>query len=367
MAQTAKIIASLGIAIASVGLAYAPLPGLTQRITVVSGSELQEPLAVLEERFEAANPNIDLAIVIQGSQDIVNNYLDDANDFTPTVLIPANGELLDELADRWRTQVGSEPFYEDPQPIAKTMLVAVVWPERGQTLFPNDTFDWNRLETAVNQGNWSALGGDATWGSFDLMTTDPTRSNSGQLTLALWSQAKLGSPTFDPAGLNTPAITALFALVKRSVYQPPRSTDILLQEFITRGPNDADIAMVYESIALYRWEQAGQSRGKPYQIFYLNPTIETVSTAAIARRDVSAGAAKAGRSFIDFLAAPEQQAVFVQYGFRPVNPAVDLASVPNSPWSQNIPGVELQPPVQAIAPPPRDVVNEVIRLWQRAN
>lgn len=367
MKLAARMATSTAIALGSLGLAYAPLPGVTKTITIVSGSELQEPLAVLEQRFEEAHPNIDLQIEIQGSQDMVNNYIDDQNDFTPTVLIPANGQLLDELAQRWTTQYGGEPFYDAPQPIAKTMLVAVVWPERGQALFPNNQFQWSRLEDAIAQGNWAALGGEADWGSFDFATTDPERSNSGQLTLSLWSQEKLGTQPLNQANLNTPPVEDLFGLVKRSVYQPPRSTDILLQEFIARGPNDADVAMVYESIALLRWDQANQSQGKPYQIYYLDPTIETVSTAAIARRDVSSGEAKAGRQFIDFLMAPEQQAIFVQHGFRPINPDVDIQNVPNSPWSQGIPGAELQPKVNVTPPPDRTLVTEVIRLWQRAN
>mgnify|MGYP000279296785 CR=1 FL=1 len=367
MKSAARMAASTAIALVSLGLAYAPLPGVNKTITVVSGSELQAPLAVLEQRFEEANPNINLEVEIQGSQDMVNNYLDDQNDFTPTVLIPANGQLLDELAQRWAAQSSEEPFYELPQPIAKTMLVAVAWPDRGQALFPGNQFQWSRLEEAIAKGNWGDIGGSAEWGSFDFATTDPERSNSGQLTLSLWSQEKLGSQAPTLANLNTPPVEELFGLVKKSVYQPPRSTDILLQEFITRGPNDADVAVVYESIALLRWDQANQSQSKPYQIFYLNPTIETVSTAAIARRDISAGEAQAGRQFIDFLLAPEQQAIFVQHGFRPMNSAVDIQNVPDSPWSQGVPGAALQPPGPAIAPPDRELVTEVIRLWQRAN
>ena len=367
MKQGHRIATSAAIALASLGLAYAPLPGVSRTITVVSGSELQEPLAVLEQRFEAEYPNIDLQIEIQGSQDIVNNFIDDSNDFTPTVLIPANGQLLDELAQRWTTQYGGEPFYENPQPVAKTMLVAVVWHERGDALFTTGQFQWSRLEEAINQGSWSALGGDSNWGSFDFVTTDPGRSNSGQLTMTLWSQEKLGAQSLTLANLNTPPVEDLFGLVKKSVYQLPRSTDILLQEFIARGPNDADIAMVYESIALHRWEQATQSQGKPYQIYYLDPTIETISTAAIARRDVSSGEAEAGRQFIEFLIAPEQQAIFVQHGFRPTNSNVDVQSIPNSPWGKGIPGVEIQPSVQTTLPPDRELVTEVVRLWQRAN
>jgi ABC-type Fe3+ transport system substrate-binding protein len=339
---------------------------VTKTITVVSGSELQEPLAVLEPRFEAANPNIDVKITIQGSQDLVNNYIDDRNDFTPTVLIPANGQLLTELEERWTAQNSTPAFYAAPQPIAKTMLIAVIWPERGATLFPNNQFRWSRLEEALIKGNWQALGGQPEWGSFDFVTTDPERSNSGQLTLALWSQEKAATPTLTPAVLNSPAISDLFQLVKQSVYQPPRSTDILLQEFIARGPNDADVAMTYESIALLRWNQATQSQGKPYQIFYPNPTIETVSTAAIARRDVSSGEAKAGREFIEFLLEPEQQATFIEHGFRPITPGVDVTTVPNSPWNSSIPGVEVNPSVTVTPPPERQVVTEVIRLWQRA-
>ncbi|MEO0432784.1 MAG: extracellular solute-binding protein [Cyanobacteria bacterium J06656_5] len=363
-----KSLTSLAIIAAAAGLAYAPLPGVNQSITIVSGSELQEPLRLLETRFEQQNPSIQINLEFQGSQDIVNKYIDDNNDFEPTVLIPANGQLLDELSQRWQAQYGDEPFYETPQPIAKTILVAVSWPERAQALFPNGEFQWQRLEDAMTGGNWDKIGGNAVWGSFDFVTTDPTRSNSGQLTMSLWSQAEANSNNLNTSDFGKDNVQTLFGLVKRSVYQPPRSTDILLQEFITRGPNDADIATVYESIALHRWEQSSATQGKPYQVLYLNPTIETVSTAAIVRRDISGGKAKAAREFINFLTAPEQQAVFVQHGFRPTNAQVDdLTSVPNSPWSKNIPGAMTNPSGQVSSPPDRAIVEEVVRQWQRAN
>ncbi|MEL6334535.1 MAG: substrate-binding domain-containing protein, partial [Cyanobacteria bacterium J06626_26] len=253
------------------------------------------------------------------------------------------------------------------QPIAKTMLVAVSWPERAQALFPGGELQWQRLEDAMADGNWSKIGGNAAWGSFDFVTTDPTRSNSGQLTMSLWSQSEANSNNLNSSDFSKDNVQTLFGLVKRSVYQPPRSTDILLQEFIARGPNDADIAMVYESIALHRWEQSSTTQGKPYQVLYLNPTIETVSTAAIVRRDISGSEAKAAREFINFLTAPDQQAVFVQHGFRPMNAQVDLTSVPNSPWSKNIPGAMTDPSGRVSSPPDRAVVEEVVRQWQRAN
>ncbi|MCY7386340.1 MAG: hypothetical protein LH628_28010 [Microcoleus sp. CAN_BIN18] len=50
------------------------------------------------------------------------------------------------------------------------------------------------------------------------------------------------------------------------------------------------------------WKQSNSTQGKPYQISYLNPTIETVSTAAIVRRGVDGGKAQAARKFLDFVA-----------------------------------------------------------------
>ncbi|NJK61648.1 MAG: ABC transporter substrate-binding protein, partial [Synechococcaceae cyanobacterium SM2_3_1] len=303
---------------------------------------------------------------LRGSREMVNAYLDDQQDLDPTVLIPANGRLLQDLQDRWQVQVGGDPFYLPPEPIVSTILVGISWPERGEALFPDDRFDWDRLVEAMSTGRWGAIG-EKEWGSFDFVITDPTRSNSGQLTLALAATHALDLPRLPSATeINVNSIEALIALMKRSVYLPPRSTDILLREFIARGPNDADVATVYESIALWRWQQAATSQSKSYQIYYLDPTIETTSTAAIMRREVSEAEADAAREFLDFLLAPAQQAVFVQHGFRPTHPEVDPATVPNSPWSQGITGVEVEPGVQIFSPPDPDLIKEINRLWERS-
>ena len=359
--QKNKTIISLGIIVASLGLTYAPIPGVTQTIVIVSGTELKEPLQELETRFEQDYPSINLELKFQGSQDIVNNYIDQKNDFTSAILIPANGQILEELSTRWKAQNNSEPFYNKPQAIAKTILVGIAWQERGKILFPDGKF------------SWSKIGGKANWGSFDFVMTNPTRSNSGQLTLSLWTQSQNNSlnsteterTSQAPEPSSGDVSSSLFALIKKSVYQPPRSTDILLQEFITRGANDGDVATVYESIALHRWSQAKITQGQPYQIYYPNPTIETVATAAVVRQNIDNNTAKAANKFIDFITQPKQQEVFVQYGFRPVISSLNLASVPNSPWAQNIPGAMPNPSVGIEQPPSSQEIAEIQRLWSR--
>ena len=124
--------------------------------------------------------------------------------------------------------------------------------------------------------------------------------------------------------------------------------------------------MVYESIALHRWDQSKVNRQEPYEVLYPNPTVKTTSTAAIVRRDVSRSQAEAARTFVKFLGEPQQQEVFVKYGFRPVSPNVDIEAVANSPWREDIPGIEADPNTTVVESPERGVVEEVVRQWQRS-
>lgn len=81
--KSGKLVTSVAIILSALGLTYTPLPGLQQTLVIVSGTELQEPLQQLEAKFEQANPNIKLDLKFQGSQEIVNNYIDQKNDFKP--------------------------------------------------------------------------------------------------------------------------------------------------------------------------------------------------------------------------------------------------------------------------------------------
>lgn len=356
---------SLGIVLASLGIAYAPFGTVGQRIVVVSGTELQEPLMALVERYERENSGVKIDLKFQGSQDIVNNLVDRKNIFDPTLVIPANGELLDILETRLKAQGFTRPFREKPQPVAKTLLVAIAWPERAKTLFPSGKFRWNDLEKALQGKNWGAIGGPSEWGSFDFLMTDPSRSNSGQLTLGLWAQAKTKQGTITNALTHDSTIDPLFSLLKKSVYQPPRSTDILLQEFISRGPNDADVATVYESIALNRWASAKASKGQPYQIFYPETTIETIATGVVLSQETGAQQQKQASAFLTFLRQAPQQEVLAQYGFRPIQSSLDLEKVPDSPWRQNIPGIRAKISRTVLSAPEEKVTTELIKQWQR--
>lgn len=356
-----KLISLLIIA-ASLSLTYLPILLFKTTVTIVSGSELKEVLEEIGDKFEKDNPQIDLEIEIQGSQDIISNVIEQKNDFIPTVLIPANSELITELENRLKAQGETDIFSYQPEAIARTLLVAIAWEERGKVLFPDNKFSWSQLEKALKISNWQQLGGDKNWGSFDFVTTDPTRSNSGQLTLSLWAKNKLNRDVLTVNDINNQEIIDLFKLIKKSVYKPPRSTDILLQEFIARGPNDGDVATVYESIALHRWLQAKKKTNRGYQIYYPNPTIETTITGAILKQNVNKREAKSAEKFINYLREKDQQIILAKYGFRPIID-LDLKNLKDTPWSENISGVEIKPSISVKKSPDNSVINEIGKIW----
>ncbi len=335
---TRRRLLSLLIAGASLALATAPLPGLRRPLVVAVGSELAGAMAELEPLFERRHGGVDLAWTVQGSQDMVNRAREEGPE-RPRVLIPANRDLLGQLAAELRAQGGAPAFLQAPVPVARTLLVAVAWPERVRRLFPDGRFSWPLLRRAAAAGQWGALGAPQGWGSFDLRSADPMRSNSGQLTLALWCQERDGGGTGDCA-----------ADLRRAVYRPARSTDILLQEFISGGPNEGDLALVYEASALARQGEAGRQRPGGYVLLFPDPTIETVLAAAVLRGEAD-GRAEDGERFVAFLLSPEGQGVLTRLGFR----GADGGG--GSPAARG---------VKRLPPPSPEQREELLRLWQQA-
>ena len=290
---------SLVILAVAFALSAAPWSPFRRRLSIVVGSELEQPMQDLESRFEQSHSDIDLVWRVEGSQDMINQALNISAE-RPRVLIPASGELLRGLAKRLRRQQSSSGL-RDPQPIARTVLVAVSWPERADILFGKSNFNWSSLSNALTKKRWDALGGRPGWGRFNMRSTDPSRSNSGQLALLLWMRSQKNDRSV--------------ALWRQSLYQPPRSTDILLREFISTGPNDGDLAFVYESIALSRAEESQQRQGVRYRILAPDPSFETVLEAAVLEGDAQ-GKISDGETFIRFLRSDEQQKLLMDWGFR---------------------------------------------------
>ena len=105
---------------------------------------------------------------------------------------------------------------------------------------------------------------------------------------------------------------------RQALHQPPRSTDILLREFIAAGPNDGDLAFVYESIALNRREESFQRQGEAYRLLVPDPSYETVISASVIEGPAR-GTLRDGEALVRFLRRGSQQQLLVDWGFRSID------------------------------------------------
>ena len=319
---------------ASILIAASPWTPFRRRLLVAIGSELEQPMHELEARFETSHPEVDLQWRVLGSQDMVNQALE-AGPARPRVLIPASEELLQGLADRLRRQQSGSGL-QQPQPVARTVLVAVAWPERAKPLFGSGGFSWSPLARALQTDRWTQLGGQDSWGRFNLRATDPGRSNSGQLALMLWLRSQA----------NDPAVKVW----RQALYQPPRSTDILLREFIAAGPNDGDLAFVYESIALNRREESRQRQGASYRILVPDPSFETVLAAGVITGSAQ-GTQRDGERLVRFLRQNKQQELLMDWGFRSIDGRLPEGALTTT----------------VLPAPDQTQRNRALRLWQSAS
>lgn len=326
---------SLGLATTALVLASPAVPGPRRPLLVAVGSELESTMRQLEPDFERSHPTLDLRWEVLGAQEMVNRQLDGGPE-RARVLIPSNGDQLKAYAEAMRTRGEATPFAASPQTIARTLLVAVAWPDRAQRLFPDGRFAWPRLRQAAAAGQWAALGAPAAWGSVDVRCTDPLRSSSGQMTLALWSR-------------DQPPQAAVAAL-RRAVYRPARSTDILLREFISGGPNDGDIALVYESGASERQAEARSRHPDGYRLLVPDPTIELRLDAAVVS-GAAMGRADDGKTLVAYLRGADGQAMLRRQGFR---------------GADGRGGTGAGDRVQRLPTPSPAALAELQRLWQQA-
>lgn len=291
-------------------------------LAIAAGTEMEEPLKFLAAEYQKEHPEVRIQLKFQGSQELTDNYRQGKGS-RPQILIPASAQLLNNIEG-------------ERQPIAKTLLVGVVWQESASALFPDGQWDWAKVEAALKAPNWLNRG------KFVLAFTDPKRSNSGRMTLDLWARS------------TTLGKSSLFKLIPANV-ERHRSTDTLLQEFV--ATKDSNAAIVYESSAIYRFLQAKVGQKMPYQIYYPNPTLETEITAVVLPGDGKV--MKASQNFIAFLKADARQKTLARYGFRPVNDNNLVGE-----WGGGIPGIKADPPVEVL--PISTDIDKLLENWENS-
>lgn len=367
-------IAYILLALALVGLRFRPLPDPVT-ISVVYGTEKRDWLEAAVARFAATHPTVNgraitVALEGVGSRETVLRIVQ--GDLQPTVISPASSLQVELLRNEWQTRTGQTILHEGsdaPQPLVITPLVVVAWEERANVLALDDpTQLWQNLHRLLaDEQGWGRFDrpewGFARWGH-----TNPATSNSGMQTLVLLATAyHEKARDLTPADILDPGFQQWFADFARSVPEFPDSTGTLMEDMLRFGPSKYSFVIVYENLAIENFGTA-QGRGGPIRTYYPPANILSDHPYVILNAPwVTPEQRQAAAQFRDFLLGTEMQTLaLMQYGFRPGNPTIPLATAdsPFTRFSDN--GIQVDI-AQTVDVPPAEVLQELLDLWRRGD
>jgi hypothetical protein len=197
------------------------------------------------------------------------------------------------------------------------------------------------IETMVTERpTWQDLGVDELFGSFNIITTDPTRSNSGNMFYALIANMMLGGEiaTADTIDSILPEIKAYYDAQGRL----EESSGFLFEQYIITGMGAHPIIANYESLILeFLIENPDQSESIQEQIRVIYPKPTVWSSHPLIALSGN------GQVLLDALKDERlQQIAWEQHGFRS-----GLAGIVNDPASFNLDG--LASDITSVIPLPR--------------
>jgi hypothetical protein len=248
-------------------------------------------------------------------------------------------------------------------------LVLVAWRERGNALWDDEPDEdlWNQLHDALNNPAGWEVYEHPEWGYIKFGHTDPTRSNSGFMTLVLMTYGYFNKS----GGLSSQEILSnqdfqqWLEEFESSISDFGASTGTYMKDIVAYGPSKYDIVAVYEATAIENIDNALGRYGE-LRIYYPPLTILSDHPFCILDAEWVTDEKKlVAQLFMDYLESTEAQAIaLIKYGFRPVDQSIEI-DIPGSPfirYQQN--GLKFTLPVE-VELPPGSVLDTLLTFWIR--
>jgi ABC-type Fe3+ transport system substrate-binding protein len=339
-------------------------------LTVLYSTEKEAWLKDVVAEFEGqvGGRAIELELKQMGSLEMAQAVLDGVEQ--PDLISPASSLQVSILQEQSAAKYGL-PLVNGAEcrPVVNTPLVLVAWKERADVLWGNNPNGnmWQRLQEAlIDPAGWAAYDRPE-WGYIKFGHTDPTRSNSGLMTILLMTYGFMGKTSGLTSNdiLSSPDFNRWFTELEGSISEFGSSTGTYMRDITTYGPSKYDIVAVYESSAI---EQARNAVGRygELQVYYPPATVMSDHPFCVVKAEwVSSDKAKAAEALVDYLLSRPVQEQALAYGFRPVDPTIapDQAGSPFNQLATN--GIQLNLPPE-VEVPPGDVLDTLLRFWDRS-
>jgi hypothetical protein len=324
--------------------------------------------------FEATRPTlnghpIEISLKPMGSREIYLAVLDGTA--KPDLISPASSLQISILQDLATRKAGVSPVNSaNCRSVLKTPLVLVAWKERAEALWgasPGRDV-WNRLhDILLDPKGWENYGKD--WGYVKFGQTDPFKSNSGLMSILLMTYSYFNKTTGLTVNdvLNNADYQKWFQEIQGTVGQFGESTGTYMKDMVAYGPSMYDIIAVYEASVI---EQAANAVGRygELHVYYPPATVMSDHPFCVLNSEwVTPEKSQAARLFVDYLTGhAAQDLALKKYGFRPVDPTIDLqqADSPFQRYAAN--GLQADLSQLALVEVPRgEVLDTLLNLWSR--
>jgi Ca-activated chloride channel family protein len=247
----------------------------------------------------------------------------------PAAWSPGSLSWVEAFDAEWRRAHGTPAMTAPCRPTVATPLGIAMWRPMAEALgWPDRPIGWSTIVAlAGNPDGWRAYG-HPEWGRFRLGYPHPVYSNVGMLFMTAITYGIAGKANgLTAVDVYAPTVRAAMAALGQSTTRYGMQSTDLLSAMVEQGPGALHAVAAFEndSVAL-NLSKAGRL---PYPIAFVIPTEGTFwSDQPFCILDgtdwVGAEATEAARRFLDFLLAPDQQALATRFRLRPLDPALPL-------------------------------------------
>ena len=302
-----------------------------------------------------------------GSGESMQQILDGT--IRPDIWSPAGSVWLNLLNAQWATKHAGATIVptgaNDAPPLVSSPVVIAMWKPEAEALgWPSKAIGWKDIaDLSTNPRGWAAYG-HPEWGDFKFGHTHPDDSNSGLDAVIAENYAAVNKLR----GLTSNDVTNkqtqdFVANVESSVIHYGESTGFFADKMFQGGPGYLSAAVMYESLVV----QANDGKTYPklpmpvVAIYPKEGTFLSDHPFAVLQGSWMTDAKRTSAlAFRAFLLSPEQQQKALQYGFRPANLSVPVASPIDTAH-----GVDPTQPRATLQIPGTDVVNAITSSWNQ--
>jgi Ca-activated chloride channel family protein len=335
----------------------------------IYGSEKEEWLVPLIETFNAEGNKTEEGSTIRveatpmGSIASGDGIVDGT--LKPTIWSPASSAYVPVANTNWRREHADDLVVGTPNDLVLSPVVIALWRPMAEALgWPDRALGWADIaEMATSEEGWAAFGYPE-WGTFKFGHTHPNFSNSGIISVIAEAYAGAGKQrNLTLQDLRDPELKAFMTDVESSIIHYGESTGFFAHRMFERGPSYLSAAVMYENLVAAQEAKrlSGQSDQPPVVAIYPKEgTFWSNHPYIILNAPwVSDEQRESAEIFEDFLLAEPQQQGSVQYGFRPADPSIPLASPLDAQH-----GVDPTQPQTILEVPSAEVVVGIQELWR---